>query len=37
MMDLDATADVDRADEAFHELLRSLNPDARPLPARERG
>ncbi len=35
LMDLDATGDVVRADKAFLELLRALNPDAPPLPTRE--
>jgi AcrR family transcriptional regulator len=34
MMDLDATADVARADRAFHEFLQSLDPDAAALPSR---
>ena len=34
MMDLDATADTARADGAFHELLRSLDPSAPMLPVR---
>lgn len=43
MIDLDATGDVARADAAFHELLRALDPDAtapprvvRPVPPGER-
>jgi len=35
LMDLEATADLARADEAFHELLRGFDPEAPPLPRRE--
>jgi AcrR family transcriptional regulator len=34
MMDIDATSDLDRADAAFHGLLRTLDPAVPPLPAR---
>lgn len=34
VMDLDATADLARADRAFHELLRALDPDTPSLPTR---
>jgi AcrR family transcriptional regulator len=34
MMDLDATGDLARVDAAFHELLRTLDPDA-PAPPRD--
>jgi hypothetical protein len=34
-MDLEATADTARVDEAFHELLLTLDAETPPLPRRQ--